>query len=65
MYSWRAKPGCEREFADWAADITAAAARFPGSLAACVLPEEGTRELLTLMTYVQMPVVTRLLRRWL
>ena len=61
VYSWRAKPGREREFADWAADITAATARFPGNLAASVLHEEGTRD----FHLIQQFASRESLRRWL
>jgi hypothetical protein len=44
VYSWRANPGREEEFAEWAKRANSAAARFPGNLAATVIHEDGTRD---------------------
>jgi antibiotic biosynthesis monooxygenase (ABM) superfamily enzyme len=44
VYSWRARPGHEDEFADWAKQATTVASRFPGNLSATVLHEDGARD---------------------
>jgi uncharacterized protein len=44
VFSWRAAPGREDLFADWAQGADAAAARFPGHLGATVIHEDGSRD---------------------
>ena len=44
VFSWRAKPDCLDEFADWAKGVSAAASRFPGSVATTVVHNEGSRD---------------------
>ncbi|SFL24234.1 antibiotic biosynthesis monooxygenase [Geodermatophilus ruber] len=44
VFSWRAAPGREEEFADWAQEAHAATARFRGHLGATVIHEDGSRD---------------------
>jgi antibiotic biosynthesis monooxygenase (ABM) superfamily enzyme len=61
VFSWRAKPGREKEFAEWAKGLTSAAARFPGNLGATVIHERGSRDFHIIEQFVNREA----LQRWL
>jgi hypothetical protein len=61
VFSWRAKPGKENEFAEWARGVTSAAAHFPGNLGAMVIHEEGSRDFHIIVQFVNQEA----LQRWL
>jgi hypothetical protein len=61
VYSWRAKPGKEDEFAQWAQRASKAASSFPGSLSATVIHDKGTRDFHIIQQYAD----RESLRRWL
>jgi antibiotic biosynthesis monooxygenase (ABM) superfamily enzyme len=61
VYSWRAKPGKQSDFAEWAKGVTAAAARFPGNLTATVIHEQGSRDFHIITQFVNREA----LQRWL
>jgi antibiotic biosynthesis monooxygenase (ABM) superfamily enzyme len=44
VFSWRARPGREEQFAEWAQDAHTATAQFPGHLSATVIHEDGSRD---------------------
>jgi hypothetical protein len=61
VFSWRAKPGKEREFSGWAKALTSVATRFAGSLGATVIHEVGSRDFHIVEQFVNRAA----LQRWL
>jgi antibiotic biosynthesis monooxygenase (ABM) superfamily enzyme len=61
VFSWRAKPGKENEFAEWAKGVTSAAAHFPGNLGATAIHEQGSRDFHIIGQFVDREA----LERWL
>ncbi|NMH95692.1 antibiotic biosynthesis monooxygenase, partial [Pseudonocardia bannensis] len=61
VFSWRAKPGKEDQFAEWAKGLTSAAAHFPGNLGATVIHEQGSRDFHLIAQFVN----RESLQRWL
>jgi antibiotic biosynthesis monooxygenase (ABM) superfamily enzyme len=61
VFSWRAKPGREEEFAEWAKTLTLAATRTPGNLGATVIHEDGSRDFHLIEQFVNREA----LQRWL
>ncbi|NMH97108.1 antibiotic biosynthesis monooxygenase [Pseudonocardia acidicola] len=61
VFSWRAKPGKEEEFARWAKGLASAAAHFPGNLGATVIHEKGSRDFHIIEQFVN----RQALQRWL
>ncbi|MDT7651372.1 MAG: uncharacterized protein QOI36_2778 [Pseudonocardiales bacterium] len=61
VFSWRAKPGKENEFAKWAKGLASAAAHFPGNLSVTVIHEQGSRDFHIIVQFVNREA----LQRWL
>jgi antibiotic biosynthesis monooxygenase (ABM) superfamily enzyme len=61
VFSWRAKPCKENEFAKWAKGLASAAAHFPGNLSVTVIHEQGSRDFHIIVQFVNREA----LQRWL